>query len=119
MSGVSSDSIVQGNSIEDLNFAQYQWKNRLIVTFSSTLDHPLILSIRDEIEEKRCEFDNRHLVHLHVVTRDKDENYYNIMLIGKDGGVKMKGPNVTLQAMFDRIDTMPMRRREMRRDSIC
>ena len=116
---MSSDSIVQGNSIEDLNLSQYQWKNRLIITFSSVLDHPRILSIRDEIEEKRCEFDNRHLVHLHVVTRDKDKDYYNIMLIGKDGGVKMEGPNVTLQAMFDKIDTMPMRRREMTRDSLC
>ena len=32
------------------------------------------------------------------------------LLVGKDGGVKMKeGANVDLQAVFDEIDRMPMR----------
>jgi hypothetical protein len=38
-----------------------------------------------------------------------------VILIGKDGGVKLvQEERVSLQAVFDLIDTMPMRRREMR-----
>jgi hypothetical protein len=41
---------------------------------------------------------------------------FTVILIGKDGGTKMvcQGP-VELQKIFDRIDSMPMRQREMRK----
>ncbi len=39
---------------------------------------------------------------------------FTVILIGKDGGVKLvQEEQVSLQAIFDLIDTMPMRRREM------
>ena len=38
-----------------------------------------------------------------------------VILIGKDGGVKSKGPDLDLEALFDLIDQMPMRKAEMRR----
>lgn len=38
----------------------------------------------------------------------------DVVLIGKDGGVKYRGPSLDLQALFDQIDGMPMRRRELR-----
>lgn len=37
-----------------------------------------------------------------------------VLLIGKDGGVKARQAVLDLEALFDRIDAMPMRRAEMR-----
>ena len=38
-----------------------------------------------------------------------------ILLVGKDGGVKLRSEEpVSIQRIFDLIDSMPMRRREMR-----
>merc|ERR1712179_595978 len=111
MSGAATSNLVSGNSLEDLNLPQYRWKNRMVVTVASSLDHPKLQSVLDQIEANRCEFDNRHLLHLHVADNEVD---FRLMLIGKDGGVKMEGQDLTLQDMFNRIDTMPMRRREMR-----
>ena len=101
--------------MDDLDLAKYRWKNRLVITVAPSIDHPKVLSVLDQIEANQCEFDNRHLVHLHIANNDD----YSLMLIGKDGGAKMQGQDITLQNIFDRIDTMPMRRREMRFDRIC
>lgn len=40
----------------------------------------------------------------------------NVVLIGKDGGIKQKGKHLDLQGLFDLIDTMPMRQLEMRKN---
>lgn len=36
-----------------------------------------------------------------------------VFLIGKDGGLKASAGELDLPALFERIDAMPMRRREM------
>lgn len=36
-----------------------------------------------------------------------------VLLIGKDGGIKARANDLDLAALFERIDAMPMRRREM------
>lgn len=41
----------------------------------------------------------------------------NVILIGKDGGIKQKGKYLDLHGIFDLIDTMPMRQMEMRKSS--
>lgn len=51
--------------------------------------------------------------------RETLENYFtdtenNLILIGKDGGIKKKSKFLDLQNIFDLIDTMPMRLLEMR-----
>jgi hypothetical protein len=38
----------------------------------------------------------------------------DVVLIGKDGGVKNRSISLDLEALLDQIDGMPMRRREMR-----
>ncbi len=41
---------------------------------------------------------------------------FAVLLIGKDGGVKLRsGRPFALHALFDAIDAMPMRQDEMRR----
>ena len=39
-----------------------------------------------------------------------------VLLIGKDGGIKSRESSLNLDAIFNRIDAMPMRVREMRTD---
>lgn len=48
-----------------------------------------------------------------------DADRFSILLIGKDGGVKLRsGETVPARSLFALIDAMPMRRQEMReRDS--
>lgn len=42
-----------------------------------------------------------------------------LILVGKDGGEKLRGDETTdLQAVFERVDSMPMRRREMREGGV-
>ena len=44
-----------------------------------------------------------------------EKDSFVVILIGKDGGVKMvREDRLSLQEVFDRIDSMPMRRQEMR-----
>jgi hypothetical protein len=44
-----------------------------------------------------------------------DEQNYAVLLIGKDGGVKLRREvPVTTTELFSLIDSMPMRKREMR-----
>lgn len=46
---------------------------------------------------------------------DADPTKPELILVGKDGGVKMRASlNTSLDRIFQRIDQMPMRQREMR-----
>lgn len=52
---------------------------------------------------------------------DKTINSYfkdaeeNVVLIGKDGGIKLKEKHLNLQSIFNLIDAMPMRQLEMKK----
>ena len=100
--------------MESLNLNQYRWQNRIIVTYSSNDQHPKLSKLKREIQENSCGFKNRNLLHFHIA--EPNENF-KIILIGKDGGIKFEGENRSLKQIFDQIDTMPMRRNEMKYDS--
>jgi len=98
-----------------LDLGQYRWNKRIILTSSLSEEHPQVLQLKREISQRRCEYDNRNLVHKHINT-DGD---FEIALIGYDGYTKFTGHQSSLQELFDMIDLMPMRRREMRNDISC
>ena len=103
-----------------MNLSQYRWTNRIIVTYSQSEDHPKVLRLKQEISQNLCQFNNRNLLHFHVNTRNSDDEDFRIILIGYDGGMKYDSENISsLKIFFDLIDTMPMRRREMRTDIPC
>ena len=103
----------------ELNLSQYRWTNRIIVTYSQSEDHPKVLQLKQEIAQNLCQFNNRNLLHFHV-NSGTDEDYFRIILIGYDGGIKYDSENTSsLKLLFDLIDTMPMRRREMQNDIPC
>ena len=103
------------------------WKNRVIITFSASVKEPERLALQKQMEEKACAFTDRNLVHIDLLqgSEDFDEmsqqfavssSGFQLLLLGKDGGVKLRSSTVSLEDIFSLIDTMPMRRNEMRDD---
>ena len=103
------------------------WKNRVIITFSASVKEPERLALQKQMEEKACAFTDRNLVHIDLLqgSEDFDEmsqqfavssSGFQLLLLGKDGGVKLRSSTASLEDIFSLIDTMPMRRSEMRDD---
>ena len=104
-------------------------KNRVIITFFSSAREPARLALKMQIEERTCAFVDRNLVHMDPLqgSEEFDEMSkqftvsslgFQLLLLGKDGGVKLRSSNVSLEDIFSLIDTTPMIRKEMR-DGQC
>ncbi|MEQ8412832.1 MAG: DUF4174 domain-containing protein [Imperialibacter sp.] len=130
--GVSGDN--PGDPLE-----QFAWKNRVILVFHSEKNAAVAAQQLAVLKKDGKEFDDRDLV-LGVVdggskgsidgasigakdaatlqqTFNQTNSDFLIVLIGKDGGVKLKEQiAVPASTIFDLIDSMPMRRSEMRRN---
>ncbi len=52
-----------------------------------------------------------------IIERYFDTKKYSVVLIGKDTGVKYRAKQLGLNAIFSRIDSMPMRQSEMKNNS--
>ncbi|WP_339843467.1 DUF4174 domain-containing protein [uncultured Halopseudomonas sp.] len=112
------------------DLSSLQWQNRIIVV-NEVADVEAVLPL---FEKNAAGVTDRDLIWL-VFNDDKTltnypgalspklsantlETYYiksgQVILIGKDGGVKNRLDRVDLQAIFANIDAMPMRRNEMR-----
>ena len=76
-------------------------------------------------DQLRCEFKNRHLVHIDLIKGSDEyeklsrqyltsENEFTLLLLGKDGEVKLIVSRASLVDIFSVIYAMPMRQREMR-----
>jgi len=116
------------NSLSD-----YQWKNRLILVQATDENAGEI----DTLRSARAEVDDRDIVWFVNTGADLVSNQdgvsssleseikalldqfrsdERVLLIGEDGGMKSREPSLDLDAIFRRIDRMPMRMREMRSD---
>lgn len=116
------------NSLSD-----YQWKNRLILVQATDENAGEI----DTLRSARAAVDDRDIVWFVNTGADLVSNQdgvsssleseikalldqfrsdERVLLIGKDGGMKSREPSLDLDAIFRRIDRMPMRMREMRSD---
>ncbi len=119
------------------NLADYQWKNRLLLVFSPSASDPSYRELEKKLQQFRAELEDRDLLVFHILCADGaaqhthafspeaahslrqryavSENNLTLILIGKDGGEKTRQVgDFNLQALFERIDAMPMRQREMR-----
>ena len=111
----------------------YQWKNRLILvqaTSENGGDIETLRSARAEIDDRDIVWfvntgsdvvSNQKVVSGSLETDikavlDESRSYGRVLLIGKDGGIKSRESSLDLDAIFRRIDAMPMRIREMRAD---
>ncbi|PXX89515.1 hypothetical protein DIT71_13330 [Marinobacter vulgaris] len=118
----------------DMNrLSDYQWKNRLVLVQAADENASEIETLRSA----RAGVDDRDIVWFvntgsDVVSNQKalssslesdvkallgeSRSDERVLLIGKDGGIKSREPSLDLEAIFRRIDAMPMRIREMRTD---
>ena len=120
-----------------LDLAQFQWKNRLLFLFSPARSHPFFDGLHRALVARQAEVTDRDLVIFEILEfepsnmdaadlepqtaqflREKfkvSQGQFTVILIGKDGGIKLDRQNETrLEDIFSLIDSMPMRRQEMR-----
>ena len=117
--------------------SDYRWERRPLLLFAPTDNDPRLIETLSRIEASRCDFVDRDMVIGQVVTEGEStldgqvvnadesrrlarqyaigEDTFSVLLIGKDGGEKLRVNEVPdLQAIYAVIDGMPMRSREMR-----
>jgi hypothetical protein len=123
-----------------MDLTQFKWKNRLLFLFAPDRSHPFYKHIHRQIIDQKSEVEDRDLVIFSVllqgpsqmnttaIDRQKADSIrdqfmippqeFSLILIGKDGGIKLKrNDQVDLAAVFELIDSMPMRRNEMRQQN--
>jgi len=103
----------------------YLWKNRVIITFSNSEENPDRQFLIQQIRQYSCEYMKRDLVHIDLIQSTdeykrlsqkfsiSDRTTFKLLLLGKDGEIKLSTSRVELKNKFSLIDTMPMRKREM------
>ena len=111
---------------------KYLWKNRVVVTFSPSKNNTERNYFVNSINRNLCKFNSRNIIHIDFIFNENDqeiENFessfenislssseFRLILIGKDGGIKLNSRKISLEEMFSLIDTMPMRQEEMLND---
>jgi len=123
--------------VHSMDLDQYKWKNRLLFIFAPDHNDPLLASLRKELSEQESEVADRDLIVFQILESDSStmnaepvdsqttswlrehfsipQKTFALILVGKDGGIKMKRHDrVELADIFALIDAMPMRRQEMR-----
>lgn len=110
-----------------------QWENRILLIHA---DADATASISEQLQQEKAGLNERHIAWFLINHESVQTNHdrtlspalrgdlldslfespdITVVLIGKDGGVKGTYQNLDLEAVFTRIDGMPMRRAEMRR----
>jgi len=123
-----------------IDLTQFQWKNRLLFIFAVDDSHPLFKELQSQIAVQKAEVDDRDLIVFEVPAKGTarmdtialerkeadsirhqfaiSEDTFSLILVGKDGGIKLKSSDqVGLTEVFELIDSMPMRQREMQKKS--
>jgi hypothetical protein len=125
-----------GEVLDVADLGQYHGKNRVLLLFSLSPEHPAYQALGRELQEQAGGVRERDLVVFHVLEAGKsfrnsqeisptgakalrqrfriEPGAFTVVLVGKDGGVKLKRTTkVALADIFGLIDSMPMRQQEM------
>lgn len=114
------------------NLEPLTWKNRVILVFTNDTEQ-----YQTRLQQAKTEIDDRDIAWFIIDGNEIKTNYQGgvtdafaatisrqysaldaaVILIGKDGGVKETGDLLSLDGLFDEIDSMPMRIREMKNKS--
>jgi hypothetical protein len=129
--------MAHSREVNPVDLKQYRWQNRLLLIFAPAADHPAYRSLADALRREPDEVRDRDLLVFSLLEQGESRlgdarldkaavaaltkrfavkpGAFTVILIGKDGGEKLRrAESVTLGEIFARIDTMPMRRQEMR-----
>lgn len=124
----------------EASLERYKWKKRPLLLFSPSADNPAYLRQKDSVQAAAQGLRERDMVVVELVGQDKvyidgalqrrrqsralrerfqvPPESFAVLLVGKDGTEKSRNTApVGLEEIFNRIDQMPMRRQEMRRDT--
>jgi hypothetical protein len=118
-----------------VDLSSYRWRHRLLLIFTPSADVPAYQALVEKLNQERAEVIDRDLIVFRLVDQGKSQvgkavlspqgaetlrrhfgvpkNEFRVILIGKDGGVKLSQRSVDLADVFGLIDSMPMRQREM------
>ncbi|RXG12378.1 putative protein DUF4174 [Leeuwenhoekiella aestuarii] len=126
---------LSSNAQED--FLKYKWRNRILVFSTASLDNETFIAQWEKFKSSQKKLEDRNMLlfvlakgriydkelkvihHYHIAPLRKKyqipQTFNGITLIGKDGLVKLqKQFAIEPQLIFETIDQMPMRQREMR-----
>ena len=129
--------VVPNAGAQAMDLSRYQWKNRLLFVFAPDRSYPMYTALHNSLAAQAAEVADRDLVVFEVLDSDRsstnkdiidpetarrlrekfdvDRGDYAVILVGKDGGTKLKRQGRTaLKDIFALIDSMPMRQEEMR-----
>ena len=129
-----------GKDTDSVDLKAYQWKNRLVLLFASSEEDQDYLTLKKEIGLQAMEVKDRDLQVFYVLERGESRldqerlnphqalflkrhlsvpsGRFTIILIGKDGGQKIRQESpIDLKEIFAIIDAMPMRQQGMKKKS--
>lgn len=107
-----------------------EWKKRVLLVAAPTTEHPDFRAQKAQLSTTQAQLSARDFLVIDVLYDQltaADKQYltqtvgvqppgFATVLIGKDGGVKLKSSRPIPPAkIFDTVDKMPMRRQEMQR----
>ena len=117
--------------------AGYRWQNRVLLVFAPDVDSTLYLRQQEMLLDAKPGLNERNVVVISVLkdivsTKERPDtpvapddlrdaydvlpHYFRVVLIGRDGGVKLRQDEPVLAAdLFALIDSMPMRKEEIGR----
>lgn len=118
--------------------SKYQWDNRVLIIYSNDDGENKLQEQKSKYTLSKDEYNERDLLIFHLSDNQfhnlteklsegisisalktflsiKKEDEFKVVLVGKDGRIKLKSEQViSNQKLFSTIDAMPMRRNEMR-----
>ena len=111
---------------------KYLWKNRVIITFSPSKINFERNKFLNSMNKNLCDFNARNIIHIDLILNTNKQEIkifersfgnlslspieFRLILIGKDGGIKLNSKKTSIKDIFNLIDTMPMRKEEMVKD---
>jgi hypothetical protein len=132
--------IAMSMNSQSQDLSSHQWEDRLVLILTDDTTNKIYQDQIEELYSDQQGLENRKLV-IYTVLSEKfmrddmpdlgwveseklysdyksSEKTFEILLIGLDGGVKLRQSEfLSNKKLFGRIDQMPMRRRELQNDS--
>jgi hypothetical protein len=132
---VGGISPLAATSVND--FSNYRWKHRLLFIFAPSTTDATFLALDKHLAQSAPEIEDRDMIIFRIFKNSPSRladrplqsveaealrrrfgiaaDKFTVVLVGKDGGVKwVAHRDVDLHSIFNLIDSMPMRRQEMR-----
>jgi len=133
---VNRNSQPQGHVADVVDLGDYRWKHRIVLVFAKSEERADFRDFMGAWSREQEGVKDRDLIIFHALIKGKSEGpsgiltpaqvdnlrkkyatageMFEIVLIGKDGGIKLRSGSASVAQIFELIDTMPMRRAEMR-----